>query len=47
MVERGRGSVVAVSSAAGLIGGFGCSDYGPAKFAVRGPGAVTREVARM
>lgn len=36
MVERGRGSVVAVSSAAGLIGIFGYSAYGPAKFAVRG-----------
>ncbi|WP_330285671.1 SDR family oxidoreductase [Streptomyces sp. NBC_00576] len=36
MVERGRGSVVAVSSAAGLIGMFGYSAYGPAKFAVRG-----------
>jgi 3-dehydrosphinganine reductase len=36
MVERGRGSVVAVSSAAGLIGIYGYSAYGPAKFAVRG-----------
>jgi 3-dehydrosphinganine reductase len=36
MVERGRGSVVAVSSAAGLLGIFGYSAYGPAKFAVRG-----------
>jgi 3-dehydrosphinganine reductase len=36
MVERGRGSVVAVSSAAGLVGIFGYSAYGPAKFAVRG-----------
>ncbi|MEU6229259.1 SDR family oxidoreductase [Streptomyces sp. NPDC047042] len=36
MVARGRGSVVAVSSAAGLIGLFGYSAYGPAKFAVRG-----------
>ncbi|MGW1726505.1 SDR family oxidoreductase [Streptomyces sp. NPDC002306] len=36
MVERGHGSVVAVSSAAGLIGIFGYSAYGPAKFAVRG-----------
>lgn len=36
MVERRRGSVVAVSSAAGLIGIFGYSAYGPAKFAVRG-----------
>ncbi|GCB52329.1 short chain dehydrogenase [Streptomyces sp. NL15-2K] len=37
MVERGRGSLVAVSSAAGLVGIFGYSAYGPAKFAVRGP----------
>ncbi|WP_326574492.1 SDR family oxidoreductase [Streptomyces sp. NBC_00481] len=36
MVERGYGSVVAVSSAAGLLGIFGYSAYGPAKFAVRG-----------
>lgn len=36
MVERGHGSVVAVSSAAGLLGIFGYSAYGPAKFAVRG-----------
>jgi len=36
MVERGTGSVVAVSSAAGLIGVYGYSAYGPAKFAVRG-----------
>ncbi|MDX3781139.1 SDR family oxidoreductase [Streptomyces europaeiscabiei] len=36
MVERGQGSVVAVSSAAGLLGIFGYSAYGPAKFAVRG-----------
>ncbi|MDX3135515.1 SDR family NAD(P)-dependent oxidoreductase [Streptomyces europaeiscabiei] len=36
MVERGHGSVVAVSSAAALLGIFGYSAYGPAKFAVRG-----------
>jgi 3-dehydrosphinganine reductase len=36
MVDRGRGSVVAVSSAAGLLGIYGYSAYGPAKFAVRG-----------
>ncbi len=36
MVERGRGSLVAVSSAAGLLGVYGYSAYGPAKFAVRG-----------
>ncbi|MFJ9822359.1 SDR family oxidoreductase [Streptomyces sp. NPDC101151] len=36
MVKRGHGSVVAVSSAAGLVGIFGYSAYGPAKFAVRG-----------
>ncbi|GGO89414.1 SDR family oxidoreductase [Wenjunlia tyrosinilytica] len=36
MAERRRGSVVAVSSAAGLLGIFGYSAYGPAKFAVRG-----------
>jgi 3-dehydrosphinganine reductase len=36
MVERGRGHIVTVSSAAGLIGIYGYSAYGPAKFAVRG-----------
>lgn len=36
MMTRGRGSIVGVSSAAGLIGVFGYSAYGPAKFAVRG-----------
>jgi len=36
MVERGRGSIVAVSSGAGLLGVFGYTAYGPAKFAVRG-----------
>ena len=36
MIERGRGHVVTISSTAGLIGVFGYSAYGPAKFAVRG-----------
>ena len=36
MVERGGGSIVAVSSGAGLLGVFGYTAYGPAKFAVRG-----------
>lgn len=36
MVERGSGSVVGVSSAAGLIGVFGFTAYAPTKFAVRG-----------
>lgn len=36
MVERGRGAVMAISSAAGLVGIYGYSAYGPAKFAVRG-----------
>jgi 3-dehydrosphinganine reductase len=36
MVERRRGSIVAVSSGAGLLGIFGYTAYGPAKFAVRG-----------
>lgn len=36
MVERGQGSVVAVSSATALLGIYGYSAYGPAKFAVRG-----------
>ncbi|QXC59300.1 SDR family oxidoreductase [Aquihabitans sp. G128] len=36
MVERGSGSIVGVSSAAGLVGVYGYSAYGAAKFAVRG-----------
>ncbi len=36
MVERGHGSLVGISSAAGLVGIFGYSAYAPAKFAVRG-----------
>jgi 3-dehydrosphinganine reductase len=36
MVERRRGSIVGISSGAGLVGVFGYSAYSPAKFAVRG-----------
>ncbi|MDF2090998.1 SDR family oxidoreductase [Knoellia sp. 3-2P3] len=36
MVEHGRGSVVGISSTAGLVGVFGYSAYSPPKFAVRG-----------
>ena len=36
MIERGRGHLVTISSTAGLIGVFGYTAYGPAKFAVRG-----------
>jgi 3-dehydrosphinganine reductase len=36
MIERGRGHLMLVSSAAGIIGVFGYSAYVPAKFAVRG-----------
>ena len=36
MVERRAGSIVGVSSGAGLVGVFGYSAYSPAKFAVRG-----------
>ena len=36
MVERGAGSIVGVSSDAGLVGVFGYTAYGAAKFAVRG-----------
>ncbi len=36
MIERGRGHLVTISSTAGLIGVFGYSAYGPAKYAVRG-----------
>ena len=36
MIERRRGSIVGVSSAAGLIGIFGYTGYAASKFAVRG-----------
>ena len=36
MIERKAGSIVAVSSFAGLIGVFGYGAYCPSKFAVRG-----------
>ena len=36
MIERGRGHLMLVSSAAGIIGVYGYSAYAPAKFAVRG-----------
>jgi len=36
MVRRRHGSIVAVSSGAALLGIYGYSAYGPAKFAVRG-----------
>ncbi len=36
MVERRRGAIVGVSSAAGLVGVYGYAAYGAAKFAVRG-----------
>jgi 3-dehydrosphinganine reductase len=36
MVKRRRGSIVAISSAAGLLGIYGYTAYSPAKFAVRG-----------
>ena len=36
MIERRAGSIVGVSSAAGLVGVFGYTAYAPTKFAVRG-----------
>jgi 3-dehydrosphinganine reductase len=36
MIERRRGSVVGISSTAGLVGIFGYTPYAPAKFAMRG-----------
>ena len=36
MMDRGRGSVVGISSTAGLVGVFGYGAYVPTKFAVRG-----------
>ena len=42
MIERRQGTIVAVSSAAGLLGVFGYSAYGPTKYAVRGLCEVLR-----
>jgi len=42
MAEQGAGSIVAISSAAGLLGVFGYSAYGPTKYAVRGLCEVLR-----
>ena len=36
MVERRRGTIVGVSSSAGLIGVYGYTAYGATKYAVRG-----------
>ncbi len=36
MIERRRGIIAAISSTAGILGVFGYSAYGPAKYAVRG-----------
>jgi 3-dehydrosphinganine reductase len=46
MVERGRGSIVAISSAAGLLGIYGYTAYSPAKFAVRGLMQALRDELR-
>jgi 3-dehydrosphinganine reductase len=46
MIERGRGSVVAISSAAGLLGIYGYTAYSPAKFAVRGLMQALRDELR-
>jgi 3-dehydrosphinganine reductase len=42
MVERKTGSIVAVASAAALVGVFGYAAYAPSKFAVRGLMEVVR-----
>jgi 3-dehydrosphinganine reductase len=42
MIERRRGTIAAISSTAGLLGVFGYSAYGPAKYAVRGLCEVIR-----
>ncbi len=36
MLERGSGTIVCISSFAGLVGVFGMAAYGPPKYAVRG-----------
>jgi 3-dehydrosphinganine reductase len=42
MIERRQGTIVSISSAAGLLGVFGYSAYGPTKYAVRGLCEVLR-----
>jgi 3-dehydrosphinganine reductase len=46
MIQRGRGSIVGISSTAGLVGVFGYSAYAPAKFAVRALLEVLRQELR-
>lgn len=36
MIERGEGSITAISSMTGIVGTYGYTAYAPAKFAVRG-----------
>lgn len=46
MVDRGRGSIVAISSMAGIFGIYGYTAYSPAKFAVRGLMEALRDEMR-
>jgi len=46
MVERGHGSIIAVCSAAGLLGIYGYTAYSAAKFAVRGLVQALRDEMR-
>jgi 3-dehydrosphinganine reductase len=46
MIERGRGSIVCISSSAGLLGVFGYGAYGPTKYAVRGLCDIIRNELR-
>ena len=46
MLARSRGSIVCISSAAGLLGVFGYSAYGPTKYAVRGLCDIIRNELR-
>ena len=42
MIERGKGTIVNISSQAGFLGVFGYSGYGASKYAVRGLSDVLR-----
>ena len=46
MIERQRGSIVCISSSAGVLGVFGYSAYGPTKYAVRGLCDIIRNELR-
>ena len=47
MIARGRGVILFTGAAAHLKAGARSGSFGPAKLAVRGPGAITRSRSRV